>query len=76
MRRIEFLWLWCSEYLVKNKIAAAGKVAINGASNGGKQLRYSFDNDALTTVPQASWLVLASTLPRKVRLGLQSRKWG
>ena len=31
-----FLPLWCSEYLVKNKIAAAGKVAINGGSNGGK----------------------------------------
>lgn len=25
-----------SEYLVKNKIAAPGKVAINGGSNGGK----------------------------------------
>lgn len=34
---LSFLPLRCSDYLVKNKIAAAGKVAINGGSNGGKQ---------------------------------------
>lgn len=27
--------IWFSEYLVENKIAAPGKVAINGGSNGG-----------------------------------------
>jgi len=27
---------FCREYLVKNKIAAPGKVAINGGSNGGE----------------------------------------
>lgn len=33
---LSVLPLPCSEYLVKNKIAAAGKIAINGGSNGGK----------------------------------------
>lgn len=31
--------VWFSEYLVENKIAAAGKVAINGGSNGGISYR-------------------------------------
>ncbi len=43
-------FLWCSscpylkwhsrEYLVENKYAARGKVAINGGSNGGRNLRH------------------------------------
>ncbi|KAH0836753.1 prolyl oligopeptidase [Lanmaoa asiatica] len=50
---LSFLPLRCSEHLVKNKIAAAGKVAINGGSNGGKWPHNLFDNnDVLTAVPQ------------------------
>ena len=35
---LSFLSPRCSEHLVKSKIAAAGKIGINGVSNGGKQL--------------------------------------
>ena len=34
--------LFRSEYLVQNKYAAPGKVAINGASNGGTRLSRYF----------------------------------